>query len=103
METRDDIGRYIFFKFKVFTSVFTLAVLYAPNQGQIPFCLRVLKRFEDFLEGAPMLARDFNIPMDDSLDTTGKPQVPQTLRRKLCHRLQDFRPARRLAYIASNL
>lgn len=79
----DDMGRYVFFKFKIFSSVFTIAVLYAPNQGQVLFCLRVLKQYEEFLDGTPILVADINIPKDDSLDTTGKPQVPQAQRRRL--------------------
>lgn len=64
----DPSGRFIFRKFKYQTSIFTVANVYGPNQGQGCFLAAVFDRMISF--GGPhfILGGDFNVALSPTVD-----------------------------------
>lgn len=73
----DPFGRFIFLKDSLGNLQCTLANFYAPNQGQAMFLTATLNKLKEFAHGCIVLARDFIIPLEPTLDTfQGKSCVP---------------------------
>lgn len=67
---RDPWGRYIFVKCKIDDDPFTLASLYAPNTNQLAFLADTFELLSQFRVGEVLIGGDFNLILDNSLDTT---------------------------------
>lgn len=66
----DPLRRYVFVKFSLWGTKFTVDNNYLPNVDQIQSALRYLKILASFMEGKLILGGDFNNPLDPLLDSS---------------------------------
>lgn len=69
--TSGQIRWVLFLKGWIGNMTCTLATVYAPKTGQMPFSLDILNRLQNFQEGGLILEGDFNLVLDLTTDSTG--------------------------------
>lgn len=88
----DPYGRYLFLRGTLGRLKCTLANFYAPNHGQVSFLASTLTKLGDFAQGCVLLAGDFNVPLEPTLDTSlGRSCIPHRRLiyiRKMLHEAQ---------------
>ncbi|XP_056403189.1 transmembrane protein 260 isoform X1 [Hyla sarda] len=66
----DPNARYLFIRGALLDQVVTVATVYAPNSGQVPFLIATLEELSHFAQGMILLGGDFNIPLHPLLDAS---------------------------------
>ncbi|CAH2283311.1 Hypothetical predicted protein [Pelobates cultripes] len=75
---QDAHGRYLFLKGIIADKIYTFATIYVPNRHQATFLKGTLTKLRDFAEGTLLMERDFNAPLDPTLDSSsGHSCIPQ--------------------------
>lgn len=76
----DSEGRLLFVKGTLCGRLYTLAAIYAPNVGQVPFLETALNKLEAFAKGEIVIGGDFNLVLDPSLDSSsGRASLPYSM------------------------
>lgn len=71
LEVKTDVdARSVFVKCNIQGTVYTIANIYAPNQGQIPFLHKTFDDLTTFMQGQLILCGDFNLVLQPSIDTS---------------------------------
>lgn len=77
---KDPKGRFAFIKGKLNNELVTLASVYAPNDGQIPFLDAVFAKLTSWGEGLWLVAGDMNYVSDLAKDRTYRHGLHEVLR-----------------------
>lgn len=88
----DPEGRLLFVKGSLCGRLYTLAAIYAPNVGQVPFLESALNKLRVFVEGEIVVGGDFNVVLDPSLDPSGRASLPYSMIKRwkrLLHQMGD--------------
>uniref|UniRef100_A0A6I8S7H8 Reverse transcriptase domain-containing protein n=1 Tax=Xenopus tropicalis TaxID=8364 RepID=A0A6I8S7H8_XENTR len=68
----DNEGRFLLIKGKLVDQMCTVANVYVPNSGQIPYLKQFLKILENFSKGSIILGGDFNMVLNPLVDSSSK-------------------------------